>query len=206
VQAIDTAPFTAHAQFSDPNRILALPDPGETFPFVKGHWHYARGTAFALKGDLDAAIAEQQAIERIIADADLSGLEAQYLPARDVLGIAKHIVEARIAQAKGDHRSAAHHLEEAIALEGTIAYMEPPYWYYPVRQTLGAVLLEAGDLHGARTAFEGALETHPNNAWALWGLWQVEKAEQADASVIERAARAFRNAWLGGEDPELSRL
>ncbi|WP_370312075.1 hypothetical protein [Sagittula sp.] len=206
VQAIDTAPFTAHAQFSDPNRILALPDPGDTFPFVKGHWHYARGTAFALKGDLDAANAEQQAIDRIIADADLSGLEAQYLPARDVLGIAKHIVEARIAQAKGDHSSAAHHLEEAIALEGTIAYMEPPYWYYPVRQTLGAVLLEAGDLHGARTAFEGALETHPNNAWALWGLWQVEKAEQADASVIERAERAFRNAWLGGEDPELNRL
>ena len=208
VQAIETAPYTAHAQFSTPEEILALTDPGDAFPFVKGHWHYARGTAFALLGDTDAALAEQKAIERIIAEADLSGLEDQFLPARDVLEIAKHIVEARIAQAQGNLHEAEHHLESAIELEDTIAYMEPPYWYYPVRQTLGAVRLEAWDLHGARKAFEAALQTHPNNAWALWGLWQVEKAEevdQLDIPAVQNAERAFRDAWLGDGEPALNR-
>ncbi|WP_138464405.1 hypothetical protein [Poseidonocella sp. HB161398] len=205
VQAIDTAPYTAHAQFSAPGDILELSDPGDRFPFVKGHWHYARGTAFALMGDAERALKEQEAIERIIAGADLSGLEAQFLPARDVLGIAKHVLEARIAQAAGDWAAAGHHLEAAIALEDTIAYMEPSYWYYPVRQTLGAVRLQAGDMQGARAAFEAALQTHPANGWALWGLWQVERA-RGDHWSQDQAEEAFRRAWLGDDAPELNRL
>lgn len=205
VQAIDTAPYTAHAQFSTPDVILALADPGDDFPFVQAHWHYARGTALALLGNLDGALAEQTAIERIIADADLSGLEEQYLPARDVLQIARHIVEARIAQATGNWQSAEHHLEEAIALEDTIAYMEPPYWYYPVHQTLGAVRLQSGDAAGAGQAFQAALETHPNNGWALWGLWQVELT-RGDRRSQDRAEDAFRRAWIGHAAPDLNRL
>ncbi len=209
VQAIDTAPYAAHAQLAEPDAILALPDPGARFPFVRGHWHWARGTAFALQGDLDAAQTEQHAIEAIIAEADLKGLEEQYLPARDVLEIAKHLVEARIEQAQGNWHAAEHHLEEAIRLESTIGYMEPPYWSYPVRQTLGAVRLQAGDKLGALQAFEAALETHPNNAWALWGVWQAEEGlavDQGDAESADAARRAFERAWLGEGQPSLERL
>ncbi|KZY48010.1 hypothetical protein A3731_07255 [Roseovarius sp. HI0049] len=209
VQAIDTAPHAAHAQLAEPEAILALPDPGERFPFVRGHWHWARGTAFALQGDPDAALAEQHAIEAIIAGADLSGLEEQYLPARDILEIAKHLVEARIEQAQGNWHAAEHHLDEAIRLEDTIGYMEPPYWSYPVRQTLGAVRLQAGDATGALEAFDSALETHPNNAWALWGVWQAEESlaiDQTDMGVVTSARRAFERAWLGAGLPALNRL
>lgn len=205
VQAIETAPYTAHAQFSAPEEILALADPGDAFPFVKGHWHYARGTAMALSGDLDGAIAEQHAIERIIAEAALSDLEAQYLPARDVLEIAKHIVEARISQAQGDWTAAEHHLEEAIAIEATIAYMEPPYWYYPVSQTLGAVRLQAGDTEGAKAAFEAALSSHPSNAWALWGLAEAARRD-GDAARASTLEDQFDRAWLGEGTPALDRL
>ena len=205
VQAISTAPFTAHAQFSDPETILALPKPEGNFPFVEAHWHYARGTAHALRGEVDAARAELGVIEWILAEDDLSGLEAQFLPARDVLGIAQHVLEARIAQAEGDWTEAEHHLVEAIRLEDTVAYMEPPYWYYPVRQTLGAVRLQAGNRAGARSAFKAALDQQPNNAWALWGLWQVEKAA-GDHWAKEEAEDAFRRAWLGTGEPTLDRL
>lgn len=107
VQAIETAPYTARAQFSDPAAVLALPDPGDEFPFVKGFWHYARGVAFAAIGDTEAAGMEVAAIEQLIAEADMSDLEAQYLPARDVLGIAKHVVEGRIEQALGNWHEAS---------------------------------------------------------------------------------------------------
>ena len=209
VQAILTAPLTAHAQFSDAATILALPRPEGGFPFVDAHWHYARATAFAGRGEVDAALAEQRAIERILADADLSGLEAQYLPASTVIELAKHVVEARIAQAKGAWAEAEHHLEVAIELEDTISYMEPPYWYYPVSQTLGAVRLQAGDAAGAMKAFEAALKQQPNNGWALWGLWQARKAsgvDQLDQGATAAARNAFRRAWLSQGEPTLDRL
>ncbi len=195
VQAILTAPYTAHAQFSDPAIILALPDPGDRFPFVQGFWHYARGVGLARSGDREGARNEVRSIERLIADADMSGLEAQYLPARDVLGIARHVVEGRIAQSAGDYRAAEHHLAEAIALEDTIPYMEPPYWYYPVRQTLGAVLLQQGRAEEAAGVFEEALRQLPRNGWALWGLLQSRMA--AGERDIESTRTEFEEAWLG---------
>lgn len=197
VQAIKTAPYTAHAQFSDAETILAIDDPGGRFPLVRGFWHYARGVAFARRGELEHAAGEVEAIERLIAEADMSDLEAQYLPARDVLAIAKHVVEARIEQARGDLAAAEHHLREAIALEDGIPYMEPPYWYYPVRQTLGAVLLQQGRGLEAIAAFEQALEQLPRNGWALWGLWRAYTAARPEAAPLAR--QAFEEAWLGDE-------
>lgn len=195
VQAIKSAPYSAHAQFSDPQTILALPDPGARFPFVQGFWHYARGVALAARGEVERAWREVTAIERLIAEADLSDLEAQYLPARSVLGIAKHVVEARIEQARQDYAAAEHHLEEAIALQDSLPYMEPPYWYYPVRQTLGAVLLQDGRAEEAIAVFEKALRRSPRNGWALWGLMQAQQA--AGRGSLETTRAAFDDAWHG---------
>ncbi|MFC6486398.1 tetratricopeptide repeat protein [Nitratireductor sp. GCM10026969] len=195
VQAIKTAVFSAHAQFSDPDTVLALAGPGDRFPFVKGYWHYARGVALAFKGDFEAASAEAEAIGRLIDEADLSGLEEQYLPAREVLGIARHVVEARIAAARRDYVAAEQQLAQAIRLQDGLSYMEPPYWYYPVRQTLGAVLLQQGRADEAVVAFEEALEEAPRNGWALWGLLKAKAA--AGGEDVSATEAAFKKAWLG---------
>ena len=198
VQAIKTAPYTAHAQFSPAETILALPDPGDRFPFVSGFWHYARGTAFAGAGDMTGAQDELAALVTLIETSDFSDLEAQYLPAADVLEVAKHVLEARIEIANGAYGAAEHHLHEAITLEDTIPYMEPPYWYYTVRQTMGAVLLMQGRADEAIDVFESALAAAPRNGWALWGLWQAQ-ASISDPAAAETEA-AFRAAWLGNAD------
>jgi tetratricopeptide (TPR) repeat protein len=195
VQAIKTAPYSAHAQFSDPATVLALPDPGDRFPFVKGFWHYARGVALAARKDSDAAQAEVAAIEKLSSEAGLDRLEAQYLPARTILRIAKHVVEARIEQSRENFAAAELHLREAIALQDGLAYMEPPYWYYPVRQTLGAVLLQQGRAGDAIAVFEQALRQAPRNGWALWGLLQAQAAAGDSRQAATRMA--LTKAWLG---------
>jgi tetratricopeptide (TPR) repeat protein len=195
VQAIKTAPLTAHAQFGDAGTIEKLPRPDDAFPFVQGFWHYARGVASAQKGDTDGAAKEAAAIGNLIANADMSTLEAQYLPAKNVLGIAKHVVEARIAQAFKDYATAEAHLREAAEMEKAIPYTEPPYWYYPVRQTLGAVQLQQGKAEEAAETFKAALKERPRNAWALWGLMQAQKANGDAAAAATEAA--FEKAWLG---------
>ena len=195
VQAIKTAPYTGHAQFSEPDVILELPDPGDRFPLVKGFWHYTRGIAHARNGDFAAAGAEAEAIGGIVETADFSGLEAQYLPARDLLGIARHLVEARVSQMQGRLAEAEDKLSAAVALQDGIPYMEPPYWYYPVRQTLGAVLLQQDKPAEAIEIFQQALKEQPRNGWALWGLAQAQLVLDVEAAAITEAA--FQKAWAG---------
>jgi hypothetical protein len=131
VQASKTAPYSGHAQFSDPETILALPDPGDRFPFVKGFRHYARGLAHMRAGDAEMAAAEARAIDALIANADMGDPEAQFLPARDVLAIAWNVVDARVLATAGEYDTAVARLEHAAALEDGIGYMEPPLLVLP---------------------------------------------------------------------------
>jgi tetratricopeptide (TPR) repeat protein len=195
VQAIRTAPYTGHAQFSEPDVILALPDPGPRFPFVRGFWHYARGLAEARAGRPEAALAEVRAIRALVETADLDGLEEQYLPARDILAVAGNVVEAKVAAAAGDVATA-----EAPPPRGDRARG----WH----RLHGAALLvlsrapdarmrccwQAGRPEEAAEAFRAALAQTPRNGWALWGLAEAERATGADPAATEAA---LEKAWLG---------
>src|SRR6202011_1254036 len=75
VQPVKAAPYFAHAQFSTPDTILALPDPGDAIPYVKGLWLYARGTALAANRDFASAEAAAQAIETLERTADFKLLK-----------------------------------------------------------------------------------------------------------------------------------
>ena len=112
------------------------------------------------------------------------------------------MLAARIAWRAGDLPGAEAHLREAVTLQDGIGYMEPPYWYYPVRQSLGAVLLAQGRADEAVAEFEAALADVPRNGWALWGLAQAQAAA-GDARASETQA-AFERVWLG--DIDLLRL
>ncbi|HEX2555642.1 MAG TPA: hypothetical protein VHL98_18235 [Microvirga sp.] len=196
VQPIKAAPFFAHAQFSAPEAILALPKPGEGMPYVTAMWHYARGVAEAARGDLAAARREAEAIATLGVEGDLSPLTGAGVPAADVLAIARHVVLGRVAQAERNWTGAVAAFEAAAALEGKLAYMEPPYWYYPVRQSLGAAHLQAGDVAAAEAAFRASLKSVPHNAWALYGL-QEALARRGDTAERAEVARRFENAWAG---------
>lgn len=195
-QPVRAAPYFAHAQFSDPDTILAIPAPGEGLPYVKGLWHYARGVAFAEKGDAADARKESAAIQRLRKTGEFDALNEALVPAQDVLQIASHVVEARAAQASGDLKRAANQYRQAIALEDNLAYMEPAYWYYPVRQSLGAVLLQQGDSEGAEKAFRDSLNRVPNNGWALYGLSEVYR-KRGDARRVQATEELLSQAWAG---------
>jgi tetratricopeptide (TPR) repeat protein len=205
VQPIQAAPYFAHAQFSAPRTILALDDPGDELPFVKAMWHYARGVAHAAQKNPAAARDEAQAIARLAAN-DFADLKASGIPAADVLTLAREIIQARIALAEGKLEKARAAFERAVAIQDGLAYSEPPYWYYPVRQSLGAVLVRQGKLDAAEEAFRASLAQAPNNGWVLFGLGEVYRRKGLSGAAAE-ARRRLADAWAGDQRTlELSRL
>jgi tetratricopeptide (TPR) repeat protein len=205
VQPILVAPYFAHAQFSAPDTALALPDPGDELPYVKAMWHYARGVAHAWRGEPAAARAEVEAMRRLAQGGDYSGLVEAGVPAPEVIELALHVALGRIAQSAGDWAQARAEFEQAVALEDRLAYSEPPYWYYPVRQSLGAVLLAAGKLDEAETVFRQSLLRAANNGWALHGL-ALTYQRLGKQGAAEAARNQFTRAWLGAAAPDLARL
>lgn len=204
-QPIKAAPFYAYAQFGDLDDVMALEAPTDEFPFLKASWHYARGEALAKAGDAKAARAEADAIDRIVNAADLSGLVDNLIPAPDILKISRLTILARAAAAEGDYATAVKKMEHAVALQKTLNYTEPAYWYYPAKQTLAAMVLMAGDTERAEQLFVESLGEWPNNGWAYYGLAETYRA-QGDKGARKYAEGLMKAAWLGKEKPTLARL
>jgi tetratricopeptide (TPR) repeat protein len=206
VQPIMAAPYFAHAQFSDPATILAVPAPREEFPYVTAMWLYMRGVAHVARGELAGARTAIDGIASLERSEDIQTLASAGVPAGNVLGIARHVLAARMAQSRGSLEQAIAELERAVAIEDNLGYSEPPFWYYPVRQSLGGVLVLAGELDRAETVFRASLARAPNNGWALYGLFEVYE-RRGDARAAGAIRQRFDAAWAGaGSGPDLARL
>jgi tetratricopeptide (TPR) repeat protein len=196
IQPVKAAPYTTHAQFSAPETILALPAPPAGLVLVEAMYHYARAIAFARRNDAASARGEIDALARIERQADFAPFAEWNVPAKEVVQTARLAATARLLDASGDLEGAARAYEDAIMIEDSLAYMEPPYWYYPVRQSLGGVRLRQGRLDEAERAFRESLARVRNNGWSLAGLAETYR-RKGDAAG-ERAARvALAKAWLG---------
>lgn len=109
---------------------------------------------------------------------------------------ARAVASGRLADARGDRAGAVKAYQEAVAVQDSMPYIEPPYWYYPVRQSLGAALLRAGQHDAAEQAFRDSLARTPSNGWALRGLIEVYR-QRGDAAALAAATRRFDTTWLG---------
>jgi len=196
VQPVKAAPYFAHAQFSAPETILALPDPGDTIPYVKAIWLYARGVALAARGDFAGATKAAEAIETLERTSDFKLLKESNVPVQEVLHIARTVVLARVAQASGNTRAAIARFGRAAELQDALPYTEPPYWYYPIRQSLAAALLQGGRYAEAERQFQRALARAPANGWSYYGLAELYKA-RGNTAAAKKAEADLAKTWIG---------
>ena len=184
-------------RFAHWDTILALPAPEEKLRGMTFFWHYARGCAFASKGHAEKAGAELDAMEQVYKELPPGPAFGMTNDWSTMHNMAAHSLNARISAARGDFASAADQWRTAIAAEDDMHYHEPPDWYYPMRESLGAALLRGGQLAEAEKAFREDLDRNPRNPRSLFGLWKTLEAEQktADADWVRQA---FEAAWKGG--------
>src|SRR5258708_6396370 len=116
---------------------------------------------------------------------------------KDILRIAKDVLGAKIAVAKKDVPGAIAQLNEAITIQDSLKYGEPPDWFYPVRESLGALLLMNNKPAEAEKIFRDDLARMPRNPRSLSGRREALKAKPRDQDA-QCADQQFRTAWRGG--------
>ena len=175
-------PFLVDVRFQRWQAVLQAPEPPESMPTTRAVWHYARGVALAAKGDVAGAEEERWSLEdevmKVPNDA-IWGLNQT----KAVLAIARSSLDARIDAAKKDSRAAISAWRVAVAVQDSLAYDEPPPWYYPVRESLGAALFLDGQKEEAEKTFREDLDRNPRNPRSLFGLWECLKAQKKTADA-----------------------
>jgi tetratricopeptide (TPR) repeat protein len=128
--------------------------------------------------------------ERVPADYSFYGNNTP----KDVLELASAVLDARLGWLSGDHATSIESWRKAVSLQDALIYDEPPPWYYPVRESLGAALLRDGRAGEAEQVFREDLERNPRSGRSLFGLLESLKAQKkaADAAWVERE---FAVAW-----------
>ena len=108
--------------------------------------------------------------------------------------IATEVLAGELAAEQDEVEKALGHLHAAVLLEDSLPYTEPADWHYPVRQSLGAVLLKAGRAVEAEVVYWEDLRRNPENGWSLFGLAQSLRAQGKDEEAGEVEKR-FQKAW-----------
>jgi tetratricopeptide (TPR) repeat protein len=190
------APLFAYTRFGEWELIFKEPKPPEDSLFWTGIWHYARGLAFTASGKTYEATRELDSLREIAAQKSLDGYRVTFSRngAKAILEIANEVLAGELAAKRGDYDQAIARLHRGVLLEDNLIYNEPPDWHVPVRQSLGAVLLDAGRPAEAEAIYWQDLSSNRENGWALFGLLQslrTQGKEEQSAAIEKR----FRNAW-----------
>ncbi|MDA8732385.1 hypothetical protein N9M28_03550 [Luminiphilus sp.] len=193
IQFFRTVPMLSLVRFARWEEILSEPEPHVPFAFARAIWHYGRGVAYASMENKESALNELAAIERLEPEVDDIFMGNVY-PAKSLIGVAKSLLRGEIAFRSGAMAAAVTSFEEAVAMQDALPYTEPPFWYYPTRQSLGAALLADGRAAEAQLVFEADLEQYPMNGWSLYGLTEALTAQGLTAPA-EAARQRFETVW-----------
>ncbi|HEV8441328.1 MAG TPA: hypothetical protein VGT40_24835 [Methylomirabilota bacterium] len=194
METAPVAPIVALTRFGRWDEVLAYPAPPREWSYTSGVWHYARGLAFNAKGQPAEAARELAEVETSLRSVPPERTVAFFFRARNMLQLAANVLAGEMAARAGDTASADRLLRAAVAEQDTHWFTEPPPWYFPVRQALGAVLLRAGRNADAEQVYREDLRRNPGNGWSLFGLGQSLRAQGKTTEAAEVEAR-FRKAW-----------
>jgi len=195
VQNFAATPLLTQVRFGLWDEIGATPAPDEDLPYLSAIWHYAQGVAATRSGRLDDADRHHRAVAKAAADpAIVDVLWFDRYSMGMSVEIAERVLAAELARARGNPDEAIEILERAVELEDALPYDEPPGWHQPVRQLLGALLLDAEQPAAAEAVYAAELRRNPENGWSLFGLAEALRAQ----GRLEEAGKAdarFARAW-----------
>jgi predicted Zn-dependent protease len=107
------------------------------------------------------------------------------------MALASESLVARLASSPAE---AIPHWRKCISMQDALVYDEPPAWYYPVRESLGAALLRAGQAKEAEAVFRDGMRRTPRNGRMIFGLMESLRA-QGKTDSAEAVKKEYEAAW-----------
>src|ERR1700736_3921831 len=186
-------PYEVLVRFGRWDDILAAPDHPDFMPLTRAMRLAARGIAFAAKGDVAAAKAEQQAY---LAAVPLVPPEETAGPntGQAILAVVTPMLAGEILYRDGKVDEGLSKLREAVKAEDALRYSEPPGWILPARHSLGAALMQERSFAEAEPVYRDDLARLPENGWALFGLAQSLHSQGKEEEAAATDTR-FRKIW-----------
>jgi tetratricopeptide (TPR) repeat protein len=199
MQNFALTPMYADVRFGRWDQVKAMPKPADDLPYMQAMWNYAQAMAASRQGRGEDAKTHHAALAKATTDPAIEKMMAwdRYSLIGGVR-IAERFVTAEMARAANDYDAALAALGEAVAIEDTLPYDEPPAWHWPTRQALGAMLLAAGKPAEAEAAYREELARNPENGWSLHGLEKALRAQKRTADADAVKVR-FEQAWVNAD-------
>ncbi len=191
---IGMLPALLAARFGEWERVLAVAPPPETARVATAFWHYARGIAYLGKDLVSEASDEREALAALLPSIPPEETYGVNNAGAAMAALALDELDGRVAVSQGRFGQATKLFEQAVAKQDALAYDDPPPWYHPVRETLGALLLTTGRSAEAEKVFRADLKRNPGSGRSLWGLWQ-SLVDQGKSGQADKAEAAFDKAW-----------
>ncbi|MEP0203059.1 MAG: hypothetical protein ABJ084_01840 [Halioglobus sp.] len=194
IEFFQTVPILSLVRFAQWDAIMAEPKPPEELPFSRAIWHYARAVALVRMEQLEQAQEEIVAMAPLMDNESIWFLDGNDYPASQVLAIASALAQGELALAQRQMDEAIANFTAAVVAQDELPYTEPPFWYYPSRQSLGHALLLAKDFAAAEEVYRKDLAQYPRNGWSLFGLaLSLEGQDKQEEAAVVRAR--FANIW-----------
>jgi len=194
IEYFHTIPLLSYVRFGKWDEILNFPKPTPEFKYSQGIYHYARGMAYSANGELDKAREEQVQILPLKNSEEVKVIIKGGQPSGLLLDIANELLLGQIEFSKSNFSLASKYFIKAVELQDTLPYTEPPFWYYPSRQSLGNSLMKEGKASAAENVYKRDLKDYPRNGWSLYGLTLALK-EQGKLKEAEEFHKQFKLIW-----------
>jgi tetratricopeptide (TPR) repeat protein len=205
LEAFSTMHWHTMIRFGKWDDIIAEPqkENKDAYPYNRATGYYAKGVAYASKGDVENAEKQKELFKQEIADGESASvpLSARMMhnnPCTAVLAVAEQMLEGEIEYRKaalekgGDFDKAFGFLEEAVKLSENLKYDEPWGWMQPARHALGALQMEQGRLEDAEKVYRADIALWKDNMWGLFGLSECLKKQgkKDEAKEFEKKYKA----------------
>ena len=189
-----TIPLLSYVRFAKWDKVFSYERPDDDFKFSNSIFNYALSVAHAANGNSLEANRFQSMILNDIESEEVNAMVMAGHPTKSLMKIASLLASGSIDMYSSKYSEAITSFEEAVIIQDTLPYTEPPFWYYPTRQTLGHALLMNNSFEEAALVFEKDLKDYPRNGWSYFGLHLAQNKLNNQEESIE-ALNKFKEIW-----------
>ena len=189
-----TIPLLSYVRFAKWDKVFSYERPDDDFKFSNSIFNYALSVAHAANGNSLEANRFQSMILNDIESEEVNAMVMAGHPTKSLMKIASLLASGSIDMYSNKYSEAITSFKEAVIIQDTLPYTEPPFWYYPTRQTLGHALLMNNSFEEAALVFEKDLKDYPRNGWSYFGLHLAQNKLNNQEESIE-ALNKFKEIW-----------